>query len=121
MAFKTFTKVIALTGDPGDASGSASFGTFSCRLQGVQIMYTGQPVTTDVVIKSRLAGQEKLILSLIDRNDDLPLQAVGESVLDDLGAPTSVLISPRLAGEILVEVSQGDADPAGVTVILLVE
>jgi hypothetical protein len=121
MSYRTLSRVIVLTGDAGAASGSATFGVLACKLQGIQVQYHEQPVTTDVEVTSKLNGLEKLILTLTDNNDDLPLQAVGESVLDDLGALTSILIPPRLAGEVIVKVSQGDPDPKGVTVILLVK
>jgi len=118
---RTLTKTIALVGDPGDAAGLTVFGIPPARLHGVQVRYHEQPESTCLAVTSMLNGLAKEILTLTESNHDLPLQAVGEAVLDDLGQPTDVLIPPMVSGAIIVLVTGGDADPVGVHVTLVIE
>jgi hypothetical protein len=121
MPFKTVPILVELTGVAGSATGSASVAVPPTKLQGVQVQYANQPGTTNVEVKCALDGVEKTLLLLNAHNDDVPLQGLGESIIDDVGVLVSVLVPPRLAGQVTVEVTNGDPDPEGVKVTLLVE
>jgi len=118
---RTLTRTIPLVGDPGAASGIVVFGTPPAKLHGIQVRYHEQPQSTCLTVMSMLNGLEKTILTLTEHNDAMPLQSVGESVLDDLGAPTEVLVPPIVTGTIIVTVTAGNPDPVGVHVTLVIE
>jgi hypothetical protein len=98
------------------------------QLIGVQVNYTTQPATTDVTIKSTgEGGVQKTLLTLTNRNTDLPMATIGEPMLDSAGATLADttknpnIALPAVAGSIEVTVAQGDPVANGVIVTLLIQ
>jgi hypothetical protein len=117
------TRVIRVSpaGDPGAAIGSTTIGVPPSKLQAIQIHYADQPDTTNIAITHVLAGVEKTIMILSDRNDDLSLHGAAESIVDDAGEEIQVVIPPRLNGRIRVDVTNGDEIENGVVITLELE
>lgn len=97
------------------------------RLVGLQVDYHADaPAGTDVVITSEVDGMVKTLLTLTDRNADLPMTKVTEPLVDDVGVDVVNTESPNLGlpicqGNLVVDVAQADALSPAVTVIGLFE
>lgn len=117
MPRRTLSIAVKLEGAAGSASGSARKGLFGGRIRAVQVKYHGQPATCDVVVKKVLAGVEKTLLTVEDNNTDLPLSVIGER---PHGGGAHNIWPPVAAGELVVEVAEGNpADPGVVVVVLM--
>ena len=117
-------KVIT-TGGAGVATGSASVPIPSgiVRLVSLAVDYDGgAPATTDVTVKCSLPV-EKTVLTLTNRNTDLPLAQVTEAEVDQVGVDrVTPATKPQLImGRLIVDVAQCDALTDAVVVSAVVE
>ena len=116
---------VTTTGDAGEATGSASVGIPGgvCRLLALSVKYaTGAPATTDVTVTCTLP-LAKTLLTLTNRNTDLPLAQITEVEKDVNGADrASPATKPQLvAGVLTVNVAQCNALVDAVIVTAVVE
>jgi hypothetical protein len=125
MLLKLTPAVVDTAGLAGSATGTAKIGVpgFSgpARLVALGVAYhAAAPATTDVVV-SATAPIAKTLLTLTDRNTDLPLAQVTEASIDGAGADRADYRRPIVAGEIEVTVAQCDPLDGAVTVEAVVE
>ena len=112
------------TGAGGAATGAGRAGVPGgiARLVGLQVDYHADaPAGTDVTITSQIGGVTKTLLTLTDRNADLPMTKITEALLDDVGVAVANTENPNLGlpicqGELVVDVAQADALTPAVTV-----
>lgn len=86
------------------------------RLAAVVLKYTNQPATVDVTI----TNEGRAILTRSNANTNTVIYP-RHLVQDAAGVDTTVREAPILLGEITIDVAQGNADAAGVTVTLVYE
>lgn len=123
---RVYTLKMETTGAPGAATGSDRRGVPYGILRAVQVLYNGQPATTDVTLTCVLDGVTKTILTLTNKNTNFPLQSVYEAGKDNLGVSVvagknAELVLPLVGGELVGEVADGDANTDGVKILCLVD
>lgn len=121
--------VVNTTGGAGVATGDGRVAVPGgvARLVGLQVDYDGAaPATTDVTITAEIPSVVKTLLTLTNRNTDLPMSQVTEALVDDVGVDVVNTESPNLGlpicqGNLVVAVAQSDALTSAVTVDALFE
>jgi len=126
MGTRAYSVEVTTTGGAGVAAGAGSVGIPHGKLVGVQVDYKGMPATTDVTLKCKTGGVEKTLLTLTDKNTDIPLQTIHEAGLDSLGVAVAAgknaeLVDPVVGGQLTVDVAQADAGAPAVVVSFVLE
>lgn len=124
MGTKRIRIEVNTTGGAGAATGAGRAGVPGgiARLVGLQVDYHADaPAGTDVTITSEVDGDVKTLLTLTDRNADLPMTKITEALLDPVGVAVANTESPNLGfpicqGNLVVDVAQADALTPAVTV-----
>lgn len=129
MSTKRIRIEVNTTGADDAATGAGRAGVPGgiARLVGLQVDYHADvPAGTDVVITSEVDGTVKTLLTLTDRNADLPMQKITEALVTPTGGAVANTENPNLGlpicqGSLVVDVAQADALTPAVTVIGLFE
>lgn len=127
---KNFVLAVTPTGSAGSATGANRKGVGQGVLEAVQVKYTGQPSTTDIVLTSILDGVAHTILTLTNKNTNIPftpvlnlaLDAAGVVIVDDAGPPviSGQWWKPVVAGELVITITGATNVERGIIVNCLV-
>ncbi len=128
MATKRLTFEIDTTGGAGVSAGSNRVGVPNGRLIAVGIAYhASAPATCDFVLTCEDGVTTRTLLTLTDRNTNLPLQELMNRPMDEVGADLADsldspnYVHPVVAGNIVGTIAQSDDLTPTVTVEVWVE
>ncbi len=127
MAIKRFSIVVNTTGGAGVSAGNTRVGVPNGRLIAVEVDYhASAPGTTDLTLTSEAGGVTRTLLTLTDRNTDLPLQEIMVPAMDEVGTVLGNNDHPNhshpiVQGNLVATIAQSDDLTPAATVVVYVD